>query len=291
MSLGVHLGTNKPFEVVEGNFLKNLTDFYRFPEKYYLDPFRIAGNLYYVGDRKVCMHLIDTEEGLVLFDSGYQHTVHQLFYSIEKLGFSPKDVKMVIHSHGHFDHFGGGAAFRGLFGAELALSRADAERLKVNPRAALMEYSPLPYARIPEADRLLDDGDVITMGSTSIRCRLAPGHTEGTMAFFFNVRDEGKDLEAGYLGGIGFLPLYRAFLKKYDLPGDMQERMRATIGRMREEHPDITLGNHPNHNGTLEKRDYMLSHPGKNPFKDGTVWTEMLDQLEARLNDFQEKGY
>ena len=291
MSLGVNLGTNKPFEVVEGNFLKNLTDFYRFPAKYYLDPFRIAGNLYYVGDKKVCMHLLATEEGLILFDSGYQHTVHQLFYSIEQLGFSPKDVKMVIHSHGHFDHFGAGDAFRDLFGSKLYLSRADADRLRINPRAALMEYAPLSYARILEPDELMDDGDVITLGSTSIRCRLAPGHTEGTMAFFFPVRERDRTYEVGYLGGIGFLPLYKAFLKKYDLPMDMQERMRDTIGRMRAERPDITLGNHPNHNGTLEKRAYMLSHPGENPFQDGSVWPEMLDQLEARLNDFQARGY
>ncbi len=291
MSLGVNLGTNKPFEVVEGNFLKNLTDFYRFPEKYYLDPFRIAGNLYYVGDKKVCMHLLATEEGLILFDSGYQHTVHQLFFSIEQLGFSPRDVKIIIHSHGHFDHFGAGDAFRRLFGTKLYLSRVDAERLEINPRAALMEYSPLPYAGILRPDCLIEDGDVITLGNTSIRCRLAPGHTEGTMAFFFPVQEEDRTYEVGYLGGIGFLPLYKAFLKKYDLPMDMQERMRDTIRKMRSEHPNITLGNHPNHNGTLEKRAYMLEHPGENPFKDSTVWTEMLDQLEARLNDFQEKGY
>ena len=111
------------------------------------------------------------------------------------------------------------------------------------------------------------------------------------MAFFFPVREQDRAYEVGYLGGIGFLPLYKAFLKKYDLPMDMQERMRDTIGRMRAERPDITLGNHPNHNGTLEKRAYMLSHPGENPFQDGSVWPEMLDQLEARLNDFQARGY
>ena len=291
MSLGMKVGANKPFEVVEGNFLKSHLEYYQYPERYFVEPFRIAGNLYYVGDRKVCMHLVATEEGLILFDSGYQHTVHQLFWSIEKLGFSPKDVKIVIHSHGHFDHFGGADAFRGLFGSEIALSRADAQRLKIDPRAALTEYSPLPYARVLEADRLLDDGDVITLGGTAVRCRLAPGHTEGTMAFFFKVKEDGRDYEVGYFGGIGFLSIYKAFLKKYDLPSDMQDRLRDSIRRMREEHPDITLGNHPGQNGTLEKRAYMIDHPGENPFKDATVWQELLSNLEARLDDFQAKGY
>ncbi len=291
MSLGVNLGKNRPFEEVEGNFLKGLEDYYRHPDRYYLEPFRIAGNLYYVGDQKVCSHLLATEEGLILFDSGYQHTAHQLFFSIQQLGFSPGDVKLVIHSHGHFDHFGAGDAFRGLCGSTLCLSRVDAERLKINPRAALMEYSPVPYAQVLEPDRLLDDGEVVSLGSARVRCRLAPGHTEGTMAFFFDVKEGDRTYSVGYLGGLGFLSLYRAFLKKYDLPGDMQERMRDTIARMRTEHPDITLGNHPNHNGTLEKRAYMLEHPGENPFLDAGVWMEMLDQLEARLDDFQAKGY
>ena len=291
MSLGVDLGTNKPFEVVEGNFLKNLTDFYRHPENYYLEPFRIAGNLYYVGDRKVCMHLLATEEGLILFDSGYQHTIHQLFYAIESLGFSPKDVRIILHSHGHFDHFGAGDAFRRLFGTRLYLSRADADRLTVNPRAALMEYAPMPYAQVLRPDGLIDDGDVITLGSTAIRCRLAPGHTEGTLAFFFDVAEGDRRYSVGYFGGIGFLSLYRDFLKKYDLPMDMPDRLQDTIRRLRSEHPDITLGNHPNHNGTLEKRAYMLAHPGENPFKDATVWSELLDKLEELLDDFQQKGY
>ncbi len=291
MSLGVNLGTNQPFEEVEGSFLKNMTDFYRHPERYYLEPFRIAGNLYYVGDKKVCVHLLATEEGLMLFDSGYQHTVHQLFYSIERLGFSPRDVRVILHTHGHFDHFGAAEAFRGLFGTKLYLSRADADRLKVNPRAALMEYAPMPYAPILEPDCLMDDGDVITLGSAAVRCRLAPGHTEGTLAFFFDVEEDGRRYSVGCFGGIGFLSLYRAFLKKYDLLPDMQDRLRDSIGRLRAEHPDINLGNHPRQNGTLEKRAHMLAHPQENPFKDPAVWTELLDCLEARLDDFQRRGY
>ena len=147
MSLGVNLGKNKPFEEVEGNFLKGLADYYRHPDRYYLEPFRIAGNLYYVGDKKVCSHLLATEEGLILFDSGYQHAAHQLFFSIQRLGFSPGDVRLVIHSHGHFDHFGAGDAFRGLCGSTLCLSRADAERLRVNPRAALWSILLSPTRR------------------------------------------------------------------------------------------------------------------------------------------------
>ncbi|MBR6977923.1 MAG: hypothetical protein IKH74_05940, partial [Lachnospiraceae bacterium] len=67
-----------------------MSDFCRDPGKYRIDPFRIFGPLYYVGDKKVCIHLIDTGDGLVLIDSGYPNANHLLFDSIWRLGFDPK---------------------------------------------------------------------------------------------------------------------------------------------------------------------------------------------------------
>lgn len=291
MSLGLNLGTNIPFEVLEGNFLNNLKDYYRNPAKYYMEPFQIFGNLYYVGDKKVCSHLIDTGDGLILFDSGYAHTTHLLIHSIEALGFSPADVKWIIHSHGHFDHFGAGHKLKDLYGCELLLSKVDADRLRSDPETALMEYSPEPWGPILQPDRLIEDGDVLTLGNTSIRCISAPGHTEGTMAFFFQAADGVRTKQVGYIGGIGFLTLYKAYLEKYHLPMDMQEQMLHTVKKLRSERADITLGNHPNHNGTIEKRQYMIDHPGENPFCDDTVWVELLDAIDTRMADFQVRGY
>ena len=88
-----------------GGHQQRSMDFYNHPEKYVIKPFRIFGNLYYVGDKKVCSHLIDTGDGLILIDTGYQHSQHLLIESIYSLGFDPRDIKIIIHSHGHFDHF------------------------------------------------------------------------------------------------------------------------------------------------------------------------------------------
>lgn len=291
MSMGINLGSNIPFKELERNFLPNLVDYYKNPAHYYLPPFKIYGNLYYIGDKKVCSHLIDTGDGLILFDSGYQHTIHQYLQSIWELGFNPKEVKYVIHGHGHFDHFGAGKAMKDLFGCKLFLSKVDSEHLRSNPELALMEYNPDPYAEIIIPDYEIDDGEVITLGNTSIRCVLAPGHTEGTLAFFFNAIDKGMSLKVGYIGGIGFLTLYKEYLRKYNLPSNMQDQFRITINMLRPEKPGITLGNHPWHNGTIEKRNFMLSHPESNPFIDSEVWIDLLDGLEKRLNDFQLKGY
>ena len=93
------LGTNKTYEEIMGGFLPALADYYANPSAYAIDPFCIFGNVYYVGDKKVCMHLIDTGEGLILFDSGYSHHYDGLIHSIRALGFSPADIKILIHSH------------------------------------------------------------------------------------------------------------------------------------------------------------------------------------------------
>ena len=90
---------------------KNL-DYYHYPSRYYVKPFCIAGNVYYIGDSKVCSHLIDTGEGLIMFDSGFQHSIHLLVQAIWEAGFNPRDIKYLIHSHEHFDHIGAANDFK-----------------------------------------------------------------------------------------------------------------------------------------------------------------------------------
>ena len=276
---------------VHAGFVPKHREYYENPARYYVDPFRIAGNLYYIGDRQVCSHLIDTGEGLIMFDSGFPHSAHLLVQAIWQLGFDPKDIRYLIHSHGHFDHFGAWLEFRTLYGCQIVMSRVDHERISANPALALMEYSPTPYARIIEPDILLDDGSRIELGNTSIECKLAPGHTEGTMAFFFDIKDEGRSYRVGYFGGIGFLSLYRDYLKKYGIERDMQQAMSQTVRNLRREHVDITIGNHPDHNDTLGKRAQMIENPDENPFIDSETWPRMLDGIDRRLAECQEQGW
>ena len=115
------------------------------------------------------------------------------------------------------------------------------------PERALLHHSCVPGAQIPWPDVELEDGEVITLGNTSIRCVPAPGHTHGTMAFFFPVTQDGVTLTAGYWGGAGFLTVYKDYCKEYDLPQDLCEQMKDTIRRLDREQVDICLGNHPVH--------------------------------------------
>lgn len=286
-----NLGGNKPYAEVMGGFLPALADFYADPDSYAIDPFCIFGNVYYVGDQKVCMHLVDTGDGLILFDSGYSHNYHGLLRSIKTLGFSPADIKILIHSHAHFDHFGGGDRLRKTYGTKIYMSAVDTELTRQMPRRALMELAPGKDDTICYPDITIEDGDVITLGNTQIHCVLSPGHTPGTMSFFFKATDGERSLDVGYFGGVGFLTLYKEYLAEYALDPNMLEVLGNTIKLLKKRQVDIFLGNHPNHNCTLEKRQYMQEHPEDNPFINGAGWQIFLDALEARRADFQQQGY
>lgn len=284
-------GTIPPYEEVERGFVPRLADYYAHPEKYRLEPFRIFGNLYYVGDQKVCCHLVDTGEGLILFDTGYPHTTHLLTESIRKLGFDPKDLRYIIHSHGHFDHFGGGDALRSVSGAAVCMSAEDTGLLRERPDRALLHWGPSPSATICWPDRELEDGDRIHLGNTDIRCVLTPGHTCGTMSFFFPVTDGKTRLQAGYMGGVGAITVYKAHNLRYGLPLDKCKRLLSSVRKVWDEPVDIVLGNHPSQNGTLEKHSKFLLNPEKNPFIDAGEWHRFLKGLEERFLKFEQLGY
>lgn len=261
------------------------------PWKGAVDPFRIYGNLYFVGTEPASTHLIDTGDGLILFDSGYSHNYDSLIASIEALGFSPYDVRILIHSHAHFDHFGGGDRMRERYGTRIYMSEVDTALTREMPERALMQLAPGKDDAICYPDQTIADGEVITLGNTSIKCVLSPGHTPGTMSFFFDATDGERTLRVGYFGGIGFLTLYREYLQEYRLDPNMVEILGQTVEKLRAFEVDVVLGNHPYHNCTLEKRAYMLENEGSNPFINQATWGILLDALEARRKDFIALGY
>jgi len=269
------------------NFVPSHKEYYADPGAFQVEPFQIYKDLYYVGDEKVCMHLLDTGDGLILFDSGYPNTYEYLLRSIRQLGFDPKDIRYVIHSHGHFDHFGSGDLLRRDFGCKVLMSRVDTDLVKEMPRRALCHLGPEGFDDVCWPDEVIDDGQILQLGSKQILCRLAPGHTFGTLAFFFDV----GGLRAGYWGGIGLLTMYKQYCREMNLPETKIQAMRSTISMLRNEKVDIVLGNHPTQNATMEKRAKMLIDPDTNPFLDGSEWQRFLTRVESSLNEFESLGY
>jgi len=188
MSIKEHLGAyHVSLQDMLTAYVKKNEHYFRYPAKYNVKPFRIIGDLYYVGDARVCVHLLDTHDGLILFDSGFHHTIHLLVQAIWEAGFDPKDIRYIIHSHGHYDHFGATNDFKELYGCKTFLSAVDAELLRENPARSLMEYQ----GRRPVALRTPQSED----------CLYLPRRTYGTsVPAIFGNRPPGQGIEP-YLGG------------------------------------------------------------------------------------------
>lgn len=266
-------------------YLKSHAEFYTWPSTAAIDPFRIADGLYYVGDKKVCSHLIETKEGLILLDSGFYQSRHLLTESIRKLGFDPADVKWILHTHEHFDHFGAADEFRILYGTKSAISAAGAQSLREHPERALVDWSGSPYDVIPQFDYELQDGEIFEFGGVKIRCELTPGHALGVMSFFLEVTDGGEKHLAGLFGGAGYGAMKLDYMLSVSLPLDMPQRMLASLDRMEREPVTIHLGNHPGNNKTVAKRGQQLAEGG-NPFvDDGSSWRTFLADLRSKTEE------
>lgn len=225
----------------------------------YVKPFRIFGNLYFVGTEPASTHLIDTGEGLILIDTGYQHSLYLLINNIWELGFSPYDIKYLVHTHGHIDHIGGTRALVELTGAKTFIGKPD--RNCANGKLPLTYAAELnmEFREVFEPDVLLNDGDRITLGNTEILCVATPGHSLGATSFFFDVSDGDEVFRAGLHGGMGINTLSKEYLEKYQLPYSLRDVFCNSMLRLNKEKVDIFLGNHMQHNHTLEKRERSLA--------------------------------
>lgn len=261
------------------NYNEKHAAFYAEPSTEYIAPFKMADDLYYVGDRLVCVHLIRTEEGLILLDAGYPCTKHLVMASITRLGFDPADVRWIILTHAHSDHFGAANEFRNLYGTKVALSAVDAASMREKPFRAI--GSSKAAMNLPVIDYELEDGEIFCFGGKDIRCVLTPGHTLGTMSFFFTVTDNGKTYLAGQFGGAGINALKLPYMLHYELPLDMPQRMVESLDRIKDEPVEVHLGNHPYNNKTLQKRERQLKDGG-NPFVDASTWPELMADIRQK---------
>lgn len=270
----------KKYQAYCDNYAKNLAEFNANPSIARIEPFKIADDLYYVGDKKVCIHLIDTGDGLILIDSGYIGATHLLVDSIWRAGFDPKNIKWIIHTHGHSDHFGSSDEFSRMYGAKLAISRVDAEILRERKRRA--KENNLPMVKVPEFDYEIEDGEIFSLGKVNIRCVLTPGHTQGVLSLFFPVTDNGNTYLAGMFGGAGVNAIRLPYICHNESPEDCPQQMLRSIEKVWDEDVVVHLGNHPHNNQTIGKREQQLNEGG-NPFVAPESWHNFLTWLKGRV--------
>ena len=187
------------------------------------------------------------------------------------MGLDPHDIKYILLTHGHIDHMGAAKALRELTGAKIALGKEDRDYASGTLDLSYAKELDMEFSETFEPDILLSDGDVIELGDTRIRAVATPGHTPGAMSYFFNVSDGKDTFIAGLHGGMGINTLCKEFLEKYDLPYTLRAAFVRSMLRLNEDHVDIFLGNHMQHNHT-EKKATLVRSGDQRAFIDPSEW-------------------
>lgn len=251
-----------------------------------MKPFRVLGNTWFVGLEQASTHIIETKEGLILLDSGYQESLYYVLNSIYECGFKPGDIRYIIHSHGHIDHAAATRALVELTGAETFIGEGDREMVNGTKTAELSwaaEYD-MKFNGTFEPDHLLKDGDRIILGEVEIECVATPGHTPGTFSFFWDIKDDGKVYRAGTMGGAGINSMESSYIRKLGLEKeDWRGAFRKSIARCRQEKVEIFIGNHAGQSNTKERCARLFAGE-KLAFVDPEAWRLFLDKCERNLD-------
>ena len=160
-----------------------------------VEPFKVFDNIYYVGIQVVSAYLVNTSAGLMLIDATYAETPDLVLDSVRKLGFDPANIRYILVTHQHFDHFAGvGRIKQAAPGARIGLSQADWEGVERQqmPGQAGNQNPGIPFAR----DLVIKDGDSITLGETTLKVYVTPGHTPGSLAIDVQGKAAGKTYRA-----------------------------------------------------------------------------------------------
>jgi metallo-beta-lactamase class B len=154
-----------------------------------VEPFKVIGNIHYVGANEITSFLITTPQGHILLDGGFVETAPQILANIRKLGFRPEDVKVLINSQAHLDHAGGFAELKRVTGASLAVMQGDAEQVARGGRNDFAFGDKLQF-QPAQPDRVLHDGDVVALGGTTMKAVRTPGHTRGCTTWTVTAIDQ-----------------------------------------------------------------------------------------------------
>ncbi|HZW32997.1 MAG TPA: subclass B3 metallo-beta-lactamase [Isosphaeraceae bacterium] len=243
------------------------------------EPFRLIGNVYYVGASDVSSFLITTPEGHILIDSGFAATVPLIRDGVRKLGFRFEDIRILLNSHAHVDHAGGHALLKRLTGARIVMSAADARLLAQGGRGDFLPVSEEVLAYEPaQADRIIGDGDHVTLGGVTLTAHLTPGHTQGCTTWTMVVEEAGKNHDVVFYGSTTLLPGVR-LVGNPKYPG-MAEDFARTFRVLKALPCDVFLGPHGSQFGLREKARRLAAGEKPNPFIDPAGYRAFLAQSE-----------
>ena len=249
----------------------------------YIAPGRVFGNLYFVGTRPASTHVIATEEGLIVIDPGYPEALDTVLENMRTVGLDPMQTRIILSSHGHYDHAGAVLPLRELTGAKAYIGKGDFDMVEKGIRTWTEELG-TDYNEAFTPDVLLEDRDHVKLGATDILCLSTPGHTAGTLSFFFDVTDGEETFRAGMHGGVGINTLNAKYMKENNLPFSARDAFFAGLERLKAERVELFLGNHVPNNDTAGKL-LKVAAGDKHAFVCPEEWIPFLEGCEKNLRN------
>jgi metallo-beta-lactamase class B len=244
------------------------------PAAQQVEPFQVFDNLYYVGAKWVSAWLLETDQGLILFDALYGELTDLLIENIRGLGFDPDDVTYVIVTHAHFDHVGGARRFQDEFGSIVMMTETD---WQMTTQPAIYQDYPKPIRHLAASD-----GSTLTLGRTRLQFYETPGHTPGVLSTRFTVYDDGYPREAFMFGGVG---LNFSGVERTESYINSVKRLQQMRGI------EVNIPNHEG-SGDVFQRNELLKQRKEDephPFVDAEGYYSWLEDLlaaaEAKLVD------
>lgn len=241
-------------------------------------PFRIMGNLYYVGTDDLASYLIVTPKGNILINSDLEANVPMIKASIEKLGFKFSDTKILLISHAHFDHAAGSQLIKQQTHAKYMVMDADVALVESGGKSDFHYANDAStYFQPSKIDKVLHDGDRVKLGGTILTAHLTGGHTPGCTTWTMQVTENGKLYHVVFLGSLNVNPGYKLVNNK-TYPGIAIDYENAI--KVAKSLPcDIFLGAHAGY-FDLKRKYISLNTSAVNPFIDPAGYKKHVEQKE-----------
>lgn len=243
-------------------------------------PYRIVGNVYYVGSQGLSSYLITSSEGHILLDAGMSAQGAKLVESnVVALGFKLSDVKILINSHAHYDHAGGLAQMKADTGARLYASSLDKPALEAGRHFGDNENGLTPFPAV-KVDRTIGDGQKIKLGEATLTAHLTPGHTIGGATWTISVNERGRPLNVMFFNSVSVAG--NALVGNKTHPKIVTD-YRATFARLKAMPADVFLPVHPEQGDLIAKRQRVLQGDN-NAFIDPTELGRFVAASEGAFN-------
>lgn len=232
----------------------------QFPEWFEnVEPYRVIGNdhqaIYFVGTKGLVMYFIPTDDGHIVIDGGMPGQGRQVRDNIKKLGYDPADVKILLNSHAHLDHSGGLAELKQLTGAKLLASEGDRSALEGGFYLGSEDDASLGAPPV-KVDKIIADGDVVTLGPVALTAHLTPGHTRGCTSWTMDVKQGGKTYQTLFFCSASVAA--NRLIGPPQYPGIIDD-YRKTFALTKDWKPDVFLSNHPGFFGMAAKQEKLAA--------------------------------